>query len=118
VDRFQLIGAQKAELVCLEIGRTLVFILPAGLGGICRALRKGDVVIADLLVDEALRIRFELAVLADRSGVRERGDDAGVPMFQIPKVVQVAVREQDKAAVLRPCVLARLFLTDKRVLVL
>ena len=52
------------------------------------------------------------------SGRRERGDDVGIAALEIPEVVQVAVGEDDEAAVLGPGVLAGLLLADERVLVL
>ena len=51
------------------------------------------------------------------SGVGKRGDDVGVAAFEVPEVVQVAVGEDDEAAILGPGVLARLLLADERIFV-
>ena len=57
-------------------------------------------------------------VADDRVGRRKRGDDVGVAAFEIPEVVQVAVGEDDEAAVLRARVLPGLFLRRERILIL
>ena len=57
VDGLQLIGAQEAELVGLDVAGALGFVLPGGFGLVVRALGEDDVVVADLLFDEALRVR-------------------------------------------------------------
>ena len=52
------------------------------------------------------------------AGVGKRGDDVGVAAFEVPEVMQVAVGEDDEAAVLGLGVFARLLLADERVFVL
>jgi hypothetical protein len=118
VDGFQLIGAQKAQLVGLDVAGALGFILPRRFGRITRPLGEDDVVIANLLFDEALRVGRDFLVADHRIRRRERGDDVGIAAFEIPEVVQVAVRENDEAAVLVAGVFAGLLLADKWVLVL
>ncbi len=117
VDGFELVGAQEAQLVGLDVGGALRLVLPPGLGLVVRALRQDDVVVGDVFVDQALRIRRDLLVAGYRIRRRERSDDVGIPAFQVPEVVQVAVGEDDEAAVLRSGVLAGLLLADERVIV-
>src|ERR1039458_3927148 len=45
-------------------------------------------------------------------------DRTGVAAFKIPEVVQVAVREDDEAAILRAGIFSGLLFTDQRILVL
>ena len=71
VDGLQLIGPQKAQLVGLDVAGALGFVLPAGFRLVVRALREDDVVVADLFLDEALRIGRDLLVAGDRVGRRE-----------------------------------------------
>ncbi len=85
---------------------------------VVRALGEDDVVVADLLLDQALRVGRDLLVADDRVGRRKRRDDVGVAALEIPEVVQVAVGEDDEAAVLGAGVFAGLLLADERVLVL
>lgn len=118
MNGLELVGAQEAQLVGLDVGGALGRVLPAGLGLVGRSLGQDDVVIFDALVDQALRIRDDLLVPNDRIRGRERSDDVGIPAFQIPEVVQVAVGEDDEAAVLGTGVLAGLLLPDERVFVL
>ena len=65
VDGLQLIGPQEAQLVGLDVAGALRFVLPRRLGLVVRALGQNDVVVADLLLDQALRIGRDLLV-ADR----------------------------------------------------
>ena len=118
MDGLQLIGSEKAEFVGLDITRALDFILPRRFGRVVRSLCKHDVVVADLVFDEALRVRRDLLVADDRIGGWKGRDDVGVAAFEVPEIVQVAVGEDDEAAVLRLGVFASLLLADERVLVL
>jgi len=117
VNGLQLIGPQETQVVGLDVTGTLRFIPPRGFGLVVRALGKNDVVLADLLLDEASRIRHDLLVADYRVRGREGGDDVRVAAFEIPEIVQVAVGEDHEAAVLGTGVLAGLFLADERVLV-
>ena len=117
MDRLQLVRTEKAQLVGLDVGGPLAFVLPAGLRLIVGALSEDDVVVADLLRNQALRVRRDLSVAADGIRCGERGDDVRIAAVQIPKVVQVAVGEDHEAAVLGAGVLAGLFFADERVLV-
>jgi len=85
---------------------------------VVRALGANDVVLADLLLDQPLRIGRDLLVAGDRVRCRKRGNDVGVAPFEIPEVVQVAVGKDDEAAVLGLGVLAGLLFGDERILVL
>lgn len=115
VDGPQLIGPQEAQLVGGDVSRALGFVCPPGLGGVGRALGQGDVIVVDLFFDQTRRVGCDLLVAGDGFGRRKRGDDVGIAAFQIPEVMQVAVREDDKAAVLRTGVSARLLLADQRI---
>jgi hypothetical protein len=57
------------------------------------------------------------AVAGDRVQCRKRGDDVRVAAFKVPEVVQVAVGQDDEAAVLGLGVFARLLFADKRIFV-
>ena len=65
-----------------------------------------------------LRIGRDLLVAGDRVGCWKRGDDVRVAAFEVPEVVQVAVGEDDEAAVLGLGVFVGLLLRDERILVL
>jgi hypothetical protein len=56
VDSLKLIGTQKAKFVGLDVAGTLFFASPRGFRLIGRALGENDVVVADLLLDETLRV--------------------------------------------------------------
>jgi len=101
----------------LDVARALPFVLPSGLGLVARALREDDVIVADLLRDQAFRFGRDLLVADDRIRSRKRGDDIRVTAFEVPEVMQVAAGEDDEAAVLGARVLSSLFLADERVLV-
>ena len=118
MDGFQLIEAKKAQLVGLDVARALPFVFPSGLGLVARALGENDVIVADLLRGQALRIRRDLLVADDRIRGRKRGDDVRVAAFEVPEVMQFPAGEDDEAAVLGAGILASLFLADERILVL
>ena len=63
-----------------------------------------------------MRVRLYPPVAEHGFGRRERGDVVRVSALQVPEVVEVAVREDDEAAILRTRVLARLLLADQWVL--
>ena len=68
MDRLELIGPEKAQLVGLDISGALRFVPPPGFRLIVRPLGKSDVVRPHLLVDQALRIGRDLLVANDRIG--------------------------------------------------
>ena len=118
VDGLELIGPEKAQLVGLDVSGALRFVPPPGLRCVVRALGANDVVLADLLFDQSLRIGRDFLVAGDRVRCRKRGDDVWVAAFEVPEVVQVAVGENDEAAVLGLGVFARLLFADERIFVL
>ena len=118
MDRFELIGAQKAQFVGLDEAGSLGFVLPRGFGGVVRPLREDDVVVSDPFIDQAPRVGRDLLVAGYRIRRRERGDDVGIAALQIPEVMQVAVRQDDEAAILRAGVFAGLLLAGEGVPVL
>ena len=118
VDGLLLVEAEEAEAVQLDEAGALGFVLPCGFRGVAGALGEDDVVIADGFLDEAFRVGHGLLVAGDGGGRRKRGDDVGVAAFEIPEVMQVAVGEDDEAAVLGLGVFARLLLADERAFVL
>ena len=117
LDRLELIRPQKAQLVGLDVAGALGFVLPGGFACVVRALGANDVVRADQLFNQSLRIGLDLLVAGDRVGRRERGDDVGTAAFKVPEVVQVAVGKNDEAAVLRLGVFARLLFADEWIFV-
>ena len=117
VNGLELIGTQKTQLVGLDVAGSLCFVLPGSLRCVVGALGADDVVRANLLVDQSLRIGLDLLVTGDRVRCRKRGDDVGAAALEVPEVVQVAVGKNDEAAVLRLGVFARLLFADEWVLV-
>jgi hypothetical protein len=85
VDGLELIGPEKAQLVGLDVAGALRFVLPGGFGCVVRALGANDVVLADLLFDQSLRIGRDLLVAGDRVRCRKRGDDVGLPRSRSQK---------------------------------
>ena len=118
MDGLELVGPQEAQLVGLDVGRALGRVLPAGFRLRSWALREDDVVVADFFVRQPRRVGRDLLVADHRLRGGKGGDDVGVAALQIPEVMQVAVGENDEAAVLRAGVFAGLLLADQRVLVL
>ena len=118
MDRSELVGTQKAQIVGLNEAGALGFILPRSFRGIMRPVGESDVIFANLFRDQALRVGRDLSVAGYRVRRREGGDDIGVAAFQIPEVMQIAVRQDDEAAILGAGVFACLLLADERVLVL
>ena len=117
-DGALLVVAQEAQLVLLDELVALGGVVPARFAGVVGALREGDVVLADRLDDQPLRVGLEGVVALERFGRRVARDQVRVALFQIPEVVQVAVGEDDEAAFLVLGVPPRLLLADQRVLVL
>jgi len=74
------------------------------------ALSEHDVIVADRFRDQTLRVGFALLVAGDGRRRGKGGDDVGITALKIPEVVEVAVGEEDEAAVLRLGVFARLLL--------
>ena len=117
-DGFLLVGAEEAKTIDLDEAGSLAFILPSGIRGVAWALGEDDIVIPDNFFDKTLRIGRGLLVAGDRGGRRERRDDIRISAFEVPEVMQVAVGEDDEAAVLRLGVFARLLLADERAFIL
>ena len=118
VDGLLLIETEETETVdCNEAG-ALRQIFPGGLRSVAGALGEDDIVIPDNLLDEALGIRRGLLVAGDGGRRRKRRNEVGIAAFEIPEVMQVTVREDNEAAVLRPGVSARLLLAHERIFVL
>ena len=115
---FHLIGPQEAQAVGLNEAGALGLILPCGLGGIAGALREDDVVGLNRFLDEAFGIGNGLLIAGDGRGRRKSRDQVGIAAFKVPEVMQVAVGEDDEAAVLGSGIFAGLLLADERVLVL
>ena len=117
VNRSQLIGPQEPQLIGLNIVGTLRFVLPARFVRVAGPLRQHDVIVADRLIDETLRIGSHLLIAHHRIRCGERGDDVGVAPVQVPEIMQIAVREDDEAAILRAGIFASLLLADERILI-
>ncbi len=118
IDGFLLVEAEEAEAIHLDEAGAFAFVLPSGFRGVARALGEDDIVILDNFLDEALRVRRGLLVAGDGGRRRERRNDIRVAAFEIPEVMEVAVGENDEAAVLRLGVFACLLLAHERTFVL
>ena len=66
LDGLELIRPQEAKLVGLDVAGAFRFVFPCGLGPVAWPLGKNDVVVADRLRDEALRVGRYLLVADDR----------------------------------------------------
>ena len=117
-NRLLLIRTQQAQPIGVDEGGPLCFILPAGLGGIGRPLGQDDVVVTHDLVHESLWIGHRLLVAHHRRRRREAGDDIRIAALKVPEVVQVAVGQNHKSAVLGLGVFPGLLLPDERALAL
>ena len=62
VNGLQLIGPQETQFVGLDVAGTLGLVAPRRFGLVVRALGQHDVVVADLVLDEALRVWHDLLV--------------------------------------------------------
>ena len=82
-----------------------------------RALGKDDVVVPDRFRDEAAGIRDEFLAARYGTGRRKGGDEVGIAAFEVPEVMQVAVGEDDKAAILREGVFPSLLFSNEWALV-
>ena len=114
---FLLIEPEEAQTVSVDEAGAFDFIPPGGLGSIARALRENNVVVAHQLFNKTLEIWNGFLVTHHGRGCREGCDEVWVAALKIPEVMQVAVGENDEAAVLRPRIFARLLFTNKRVFV-
>ena len=113
-----MIGPQETQFVGLDVAGTLGFVSPGRLRLVVRTLGQHDIVLADLVLDETLRVGLDLLVADHRVRRREGGDDVGIAAFQVPEVMQIAIGEDDEAAVQGSGVFAGLFLADEWVLFL
>ena len=116
-DGVELIRAQESQAVGADEIGALRFVQPRGFGGVRRALGERDVIFPDALVGEARRVGLDLAIV--RYGILrgKRGYDGGVAALQIPKVVEVAVGQDDETAAERARVPPRLLFGGERVFV-
>ena len=118
VDGVQLVRPQETEAVRVYVAGALSLVLPRGVGGVVRTLSQDDVVVPHRFVNEPLGVGSHLSSGLCRVRCGKRGDDVRVALFEVPPVVEVAVRKDDEPAVLRAGVLPRLLLADERALVL
>ena len=117
-DGLELIRAQKTQFVGLDEAGAFRGVSPRDFGRIAGPLGADDVVVVDRLVDQAPRIGRDRAGGVRGLGRGKRGDEVGVAALQVPEIMQVAVGEQNEAAVQRAGVFARLFLARQRIPVL
>jgi len=117
LDGGELIGPEKAELVVLDERLAPGFIEPGGIAGVFGHLGQSDIVAAGELAGEFLQIGLEFGYAGDSPGRGEAGDQLGIAAFGVPEIVEVAVGEDDEAAVLGTGVLARLLLAEEGILV-
>ena len=102
----------------LHKGWALGFVLPACFGIVGGHLCASDVVERHVFSHQPRGVGLEARVPLDGLWRRERGDELGVALAQVPEVMQVTVAQYDKAAVLGLGVFARLLLAHQRVLAL
>ena len=69
-------------------------------------------------LDEALRVGKRLTESADRFRPGEGGDEVRIAAFQVPEVMQVAVRQHDEPAIQGARIATRLLLADQRLFAL
>lgn len=117
VDGLLLVLAKETQFVQGDEVGTLSLVLPCSLRLVSGALSENDKVPSDRFIDETLRIRLDVLVDGNRLRCRERGDDVRVAALQVPEIVQVAIRQDHEAAILRLGILPCLLLANKRVLV-
>lgn len=118
MNRLQLIRPQKAEFVGLDVVRSFRFVEPTRFAGVVRPLGERDVIVVDIFADQPAGIGDFFLERRHRFGRRERCDDVWIAALQIPEIMQVAIGENDKAAILRAGVLAGLLLAIERVFLL
>ena len=99
-DGFLLIGPEEAQTVGINIALAFSFILPRGVGGIIGALGKNNVVVAYGLCNKALGVGNTLLVAHYRCRLWKGGYDIGVAALKIPEVMQIAIGQDDKTAIL------------------
>ena len=85
MNGLELIRPQKAQLVGLDVAGALRFVLPGGLRCVVGALRANDVIRANQLVDQPLRIGLDLLVAGNRVRRRKRGDDVRAAALKVQK---------------------------------
>ena len=117
-DCAYLVRTQEAQVVRANVAGALVLVLERSCGGVAGSLGQDDVIAVDLLGCQTMRIWLYLPIAEHRVGRREGCDDVRVAALEVPEVMEIAVREDDEAAILRVCISARLLLADQRVLVL
>ena len=112
-----LIRPQKAQAACSDEPLALIGVSPRRLHRVIGPLRPRDIVIANALVDETLRMGHDLPVASHRIRRGKRCDDVRIAPVQIPKVVQVAVGQNDEPAVQGTRVPSGLLLADQWIFV-
>ena len=100
MDSLQLVGPQETQFVGLNVTWTLPLVAPRCFRFVIGALGYHDVVIVDWIVDETLRVGRDLLVPQYRVRRREGSDYIGVSALEVPEVVQVAVGQHHKPAIL------------------
>jgi hypothetical protein len=91
--------------------------LPSRFRRIIGPLSEHDVVVADLFIDQALRVGCDLLVASHRVRGRKGRDNVGIAALKIPEVVQVSIGQNHESAVLGFCVFSSLFFADEWVLI-
>ena len=114
----KLIGTEEAEFVSLDENLTFNFTDPCGFRGVGRPLSQDHVVLGDAFCDDPCAVRNNLRSTRHGLWCGECGDDIGISPFQVPEIMEVAVGQDDVAAVLGPAVFPRLFLADEWIFVL
>ncbi len=114
----ELIRTQKLKIGIFDIGITLGGVMPAYIILIARIFRDSDVITLDLLAYQRLRIGLESSEMFERCGLWKFCDQNRIALFQVPEVMQVAVRKNDKPDVLRISILPRLFFADQGIVFL
>ncbi len=115
--RALLVRAHEAQAVFADEFGLLCRVLPSCRCVISGHLGAGDVVQRDVFSHQSRRVWLKLGIAFDGAWRRKAGDEVRVAVVQIPQVMQVAIAQDNEAAILRFGVFAGLLFADERVLV-
>lgn|GEM_PF-6264771 len=117
VDGPLLIGTQETQAVDLNKTGAFRLVFPTRLISVTGPLCQSNIIFADLLFYETLRVGLDVLISLDGIGIGESGDEIGAAPLQIPEVVQIAVGKDNEAAVLRARIFAGLLFANEWILV-
>ena len=82
-----MIRPKKAQLVGLNIPRTLCFVAPSSFACIIWPLRENDIIVIDPFFEQARGIWDYLLVANDGLRCWKGSDDVRIPAFQVLKIM-------------------------------